>query len=250
MRKITVANQKGGVGKTDLCVNLAACLADLGAKVLLIDLDPQANTTSYITNKKFERTSKDLLLDASELKDIVVKTDYKNLDLVPSSRILALAEVRLANDVSMQFKLKKKLKGAVNKYDFVFIDTPPSLGTLTVNALTASDSVISPIQIGYFALDGVAQLLGTVDAIKKDINHKLAVDGFVLTMYDKRNKLSKDIEKMVRKAFKGKVFKTVIPVSVDLTKAPNKHKPIIHCNPKSKASKAYRKLAAEILAFK
>src|SRR3989344_320193 len=249
MQRITVANQKGGVGKTDLCVNLSTCLADLGAKVLLIDLDPKANSTSYLTSMKHKPLAKDLLLDGITIQDAAVKTDVKNIDLVPSGRHLASAEMQLVNDVGMQFKLKNKLK-ATKDYDFVFIDTPPSLSTLTINALTASDKVLVPIQIGYFALDGVTQLLSTIDAVKKEINPKLAVDGFVFTMYDRRHGLTGNIEKIVRGAFKGKVYKTTIPINVDLPKSTGKHTPIIYHKPKSKAAKAYKKLAAEFLAVK
>jgi len=245
---ITVANQKGGVGKTDVSVNLASALAKHGKKVLLIDLDPQANATTYLTDKKHKRTTSTLLLDAKmKIKDIEVPTSVENLTLLPGSPDLYAAQVELVNDVGMQFKLKKKLS-ALKGYDYVFIDTPPSLGLLTLNALTASTHVIVPVQVNYFAVDGLHKLMNTVEKVKEDINPDIQIGGFVLTMYDKRNKLSGEIEKLMRTSFGGKVFDNVIPVNVDLAISPNSHMPAILASADSRGACAYMNLAAEFLA--
>lgn len=244
---ITVANQKGGVGKTDLSVNLASSLARNGKKVLLIDLDPQANATTYLSSRKPKKTTSHLLLDAKvKMKDIEVPTGIENLSLAPGSTDLYAAQVELVNDVGMQFKLKKKLK-EIEGYDYMLIDTPPSLGLLTINALTASTHVIVPVQVNYFALDGLYKLLNTVDKLKEDINPDLEVRGFVLTMYDKRNKLSSVIERVMRTNFGGKVFENVIPVNVDLAISPNTHQPIILSSKESRGAYAYMSLAKEFL---
>lgn len=245
--KIAIANQKGGVGKTDLCVNLATSLANKNKKVLLIDLDPQANATDYLTSEKHEKTSYNLLAEEeTSINDVIRKTNIKNLDIIPSDTRLSAAQVMLANDVRMQFKLKRKI-GDLEEYDYVFIDTPPSLGLLTLNALTSADKVLIPIQVHYFAMEGVANLTRTMEAIKEDLNPWLKLGGVVLTMYDKRNKLSAEVKKMVEAAFKGKVFKTVIPVNVKLAEAPSHHKPIAHYASWSTGAKAYEKLAEEFM---
>ena len=195
---ITVANQKGGVGKTDLATNLSSCLAKRGKKVLLLDMDPQANATTYLSDKKHKKTTSHLLLDGKvKLHDAAVKTGIENLSIVPGSPELYSTQIELLNDVGMQFKLKKKLSDAKG-FDYVIIDTPPSLGLLTINALTASSHVIVPVQVNYLALDGMEKLLKTVEKIKEDINPELDLRGFVLTMYDKRNKLSHD-ERQIRR---------------------------------------------------
>jgi chromosome partitioning protein len=247
---ITVANQKGGVGKTDLAVNLSSFLAGMGKKVLLIDLDPQANSTDYLFSEKPDTNMKHLLLkDDMKMPDLVLQTQIENLSLAPSGQELNVAQAELMNDVGMQFKLKNKLKSARNRYDFIIIDTPPSLGVLTINALTASDQVIIPIQVHYFATDGVDKLLKTVEMVRKEINPKLDVRGFVLTMYDRRNKLSYKIERKIRESFGDKVFRTFIPVNVDLADAPSFHKPIMLHSRNSRGSYAYENLAREFLAL-
>ena len=248
---ITVANQKGGVGKTDLAVNLSSHLAFLGKKTLLIDLDPQANATDYLLpeKNKIKKTSADLLIsDKIRLQDVVLETQIKNLHIVPGHHSLNAAQVELMNDVGMQFRLKRKIR-KTKSYDYIIIDTPPSLGMLTVNALTASDHVLVPIQTHYFATDGVEKLMSTINAIKKEINPKIDVKGYVLTMYDKRNKLSSAIEKLVRKKFGEKVLKTHIPINVELTKAPIYHKPIILHSKSSRGAYAYMNLAKEFLSL-
>lgn len=245
---ITIANQKGGVGKTDLAVNLSSHLALLNKKTLLIDLDPQANATDYLLSKKPNSlTSADLLVkDNIKLVDVVWKTSLKNLFLVPASSNLNAAQVELMNDVGMQFRLKRKIRSSKG-FDFIIIDTPPSLGMLTINALTASDHVIVPVQTHYFATDGVESLLNTIKTMRKEINPKLQILGYVLTMYDKRNKLSACIERLIRKRFGEKVFKTCIPINVDLAVAPAYHRPISLHSKHSRGNYAYLNLTKEFL---
>lgn len=243
---ITVANQKGGVGKTDLCVNLASNLARSGKKVLVLDLDPQANATEYLSKAAFKRDSSNLLVDDDlRLRDVAMATGVDNLHLVPGSQGLSAAQVEIMNDPGMQFKLKRKLKS--HDYDYVLIDTPPSLGMLTVNALTASDSVIVPVQVHHLATKGVEHLMNTVSMIKKEINPKLSVRGYVLTMYDKRNNLTSRVEKQVRDAYGGDVFDTVIPINVDLAEAPGNNLPIMLYNKESRGAYAYQRLTEEFL---
>jgi chromosome partitioning protein len=245
---ITVANQKGGVGKTDLSVNLSACLAGRGRKVLLIDMDPQANATTYLSDKRHKLTTHDLLLrDDVSLEEIAVATGVENLSLAPGHQKLSAAQAELINDIGMQFKLKRKLKKLGKaSYDYVIIDTPPSLGVLTINALTTSDKVLVPVQVQHFAVEGMEKLVNTVDLVKREINPNLNIGGFVLTMYDKRHKLSKHIERGIREKYGNKVFRTVIPVNVELSRAPNAHKPITHYSKESRGAYAYRNLAKEV----
>jgi chromosome partitioning protein len=244
---VTVANQKGGVGKTDLATNLASCLAKKGKKVLLVDMDPQANATSYLTGEKHKKTTSHLLLDGKvKISDIAVPTKVENLFLAPGSPDLYATQVELLNDIGMQFKLKKKLSG-LSGFDYVLIDTPPSLGLLTVNALTASTHVMIPIQVNYFALDGMEKLLKTIDKVKEEINPGLSLRGMVLTMYDKRNNLSPEIERLVREKFGDKVFRTQIPVNVDLAMSPKNHEPIIVSSKDSRGAYAYLNLADEFM---
>jgi len=251
---IVIANQKGGVGKTDLTVNLSWQLASLGKSVLLIDMDPQANATDYLVapEKRITKTTTDLLLDESlRLEDAVIRTDKENLDVVPSDVGLSACQIKLANDINMQFKLKKKLKSIIegkHAYDYVLVDTPPSLGLLTVNSLTAATGVIIPIQTHYFAMEGVVQLQETIQKVKEDINPGLEIIGAVLTLYDRRTLISKDVATKVRNEFGGRVFSTVIPVNVRLAEAPSYHKSIFEYDPKCNGAKAYSELAQEILA--
>ena len=251
---IAVANQKGGVGKTDLTVNLSCQLASAGKRVMLIDLDPQANATDYLVGPEtqIKKTTADLLLeDDVSLGDVLIRGCRENLDVAPASGDLSACQIRLANDINMQFKLKKKLKELKEDgdYDFVVIDTPPSLGILTVNALTAANQVLIPVQSQYFAMDGVVQLLGTVHKIKEDINPGLGVLGAVLTLYDRRTLISRDVEAKVRNGFTdGTVFATVIPVNVRLAEAPSYHKSIFEYDSDCNGARAYGKLTEEILA--
>ncbi|HUI01549.1 MAG TPA: ParA family protein [Nitrososphaerales archaeon] len=253
-RVFAVANQKGGVGKTDLTVNLACQLASQGKRTLIIDLDPQANATDYVVppGTQAGKTSADLLLDDSvSLFDVVLSGIRENLDIVPSHQNLSACQIRLANDINMQFKLKKKLK-ALNEmsepYDFVFIDTPPSLGLLMVNTLTAATGVIIPVQTQYFAMDGVVNLLETVQKVREDINPGLKVFGIVLTMYDKRTLISREVAERVRDESGDRVFTTMIPINVRLAEAPSHHKSIFEYDPHSSGARAYTELAKEMLS--
>jgi chromosome partitioning protein len=253
-RIIAVANQKGGVGKTDLTVNLSCQLASAGRKVLLIDLDPQANATDYLVgpNTPIGKTTTDLLLeDDVSLSDVLIRNCRENLDVAPASGDLSACQIRLANDINMQFKLKKKLKEVKvdMEYDYIVIDTPPSLGILTINTLTAANQVLIPVQSGYFAMEGVVQLLETVRKVKEDINPGLEVLGAVLTLYDRRTLLSREVEAKVRNGFTdGTVFATVIPLNVRLAEAPSYHKSIIEYDSECNGAKAYGKLTEEILS--
>jgi chromosome partitioning protein len=252
---IAVANQKGGVGKTDLAVNLSFQLATAGKKVILIDVDPQANATDYLVGAEtpFQKTTADLLLDDSvSLEDVIIKECRKNLDVAPADGNLSACQIRLANDINMQFKLKKKLKALKeepHEYDFGIIDTPPSLGLLTVNALTAANQVLIPVQSQYFAMDGVVQLTETIRKIREDINPNLKILGAVLTLYDTRTILSREVEAKVRSGFtNGRVFTTVIPVNIRLAEAPSYHKSILEYDSECKGAKAYESLTGEILS--
>jgi chromosome partitioning protein len=250
---IAVANQKGGVGKTDLTVNICSQLASLGKRVLLIDMDPQANATTYLVSPDvpISKTTADLLLEESlALEDVVIRNCRENLDVVPSDVTLSACQIKLANDIGMQFKLKRKMKALVDGssfYDYVLIDTPPSLGLLTVNTLTAASRVIIPIQTQYLAMEGVVQLEETIQKVKEDINPGLGILGAVLTLYDRRTLISREVEAKVREGFSGRVFATVIPVNVRLAEAPSHHKSIFEYDPECNGAKAYRELAKEIL---
>jgi len=252
-RVFAVANQKGGVGKTDLVVNLACQLASQGKRTLIIDLDPQANATDYIVQPGAHagKTAAELLLDDSvNLNDVVMMGCRDNLDIVPSNQDLTSCQIRLANDINMQFKLKKKLRALSDgdaPYDYVFIDTPPSMGILMVNTLTAANGVIIPVQTHYFAMDGVVHLQETIRKVREDINPGLRVLGIVLTMYDRRTLISREVAERIREESSDRVFNTVIPINVRLAEAPSHHKSIFEYDPASTGAKAYRELAKEIL---
>jgi chromosome partitioning protein len=252
-RIIAIANQKGGVGKTDLAVNLSCQLASAGKKVLLIDMDPQANATDYLVSPDtfIDKSTADLLIDDSvSLENILIKNIRENLDIAPASGDLSACQIKLANDINMQFKLKKKLRDMKDDgdYDFVLIDTPPSLGIITVNTLTVSTDVLIPVQTQYFAMDGVVQLLETVRKIREDLNPELTVMGAVLTLYDGRTILSREVASRVRDQFsEGKVYSTMIPINVKLAEAPSYHKSILEYDSDCKGAQAYGALAQEIL---
>lgn len=246
-RVITVANQKGGVGKTDLVVNLSSLLARLGKHVLLIDFDPQANASYYLTEDEFTVSIADVLLDGIALDDVIVKTCIKGLDIAPASIGLSAAQLRLSSDVNMQFKLKKTLGAIKNHYDYILIDTPPSLGPLTINALTAADGILVPVQTHFFPMHGLADLLRTVDELREVINPNLRFYGIVLTMYDRRTSLAKEVQQVLTDRFNGKVFKTVIPVCIKLAEAPSHRKPITLYAPGNKIGKVYTQLTEEFL---
>ena len=245
---ISVANQKGGVGKTTTTVNLATILAKKGKKVLLIDTDPQGNATSGLgITKESELSVYDLLVGDTELNEVVQETSIKNLKVCPSNISLAGAEVELVSMMSREQRLRTKLDVAKDEYDYILIDCPPSLGLITLNAFTASNSVLIPVQCEYFALEGLGQLLNTVNLVKKHLNKDLEIEGALLTMYDARTNLSNQVVKEVKKYFENKVYKTVIPRNVRLSEAPSYGMPISVYDPKSKGAKAYEKFTKELL---
>ena len=248
---ISVANQKGGVGKTTTTVNLSTILAKKGKKVLLIDADPQGNATSGLgIEKEVEFSTYDILVNDTEIKQALQKTVIKNLLLCPSNMNLAGAEVELVSMMSREQRLKEKLEEIKDSFDYIFIDCPPSLGLLTINALTAANSIMIPIQCEYYALEGVGQLMNTVNLIKKQLNKNLYIEGVVLTMNDARTNLSNQVISEVKKYFKDNVYKTVIPRNVKLSEAPSYGMPITAYAPRSKGSKCYEKLANELLKSK
>ena len=245
---ISVANQKGGVGKTTTTVNLATILAKKGKKVLLIDTDPQGNATSGLgITKEVENSVYDILVREIEFEETVQDTAIKNLKICPSNISLAGAEVELVSMISREQRLKTKLDLIKDEYDYILIDCPPSLGLVTLNAFTASDSVLIPVQCEYFALEGLGQLLNTVNLVKKHLNKNLEIEGALLTMYDARTNLSNQVVKEVKKYFENKVYKTVIPRNVRLSEAPSYGMPISIYDPRSKGAKAYEKFAKELL---
>ena len=249
-KAIAIFNQKGGVGKTTTNINLAACLAKKGKKILVLDIDPQGNTTSGlgIEKKALKKSSYDLMIeDDINAEDVILKTGVDNLDIIPANVSLSGAEVELAIIRGREKRLKKALNQVKEKYDFIFIDCPPSLGLLTINSLTAVDSVLIPIQCEFYALEGVAQLMNTIEIVRKNLNEKLYVQGVILSMFDGRTNLSVQVVEEVKKYFREKVYKTVIPRNVRLAEAPIYGLPIIEYDPKSKGAEAYREFADEFL---
>ena len=245
---ISVANQKGGVGKTTTTVNLSTIIAKKGKKVLLIDADPQGNATSGLgVSKDVELSVYDILIGDTEFDETLQETAVKNLKVCPSNISLAGAEVQLVSMMSREQRLKTKLDKIKDQYDYILIDCPPSLGLVTLNAFTASDSVLIPVQCEYFALEGLGQLLNTVNLVKKHLNKNLEIEGALLTMYDARTNLSNQVVKEVKKYFEDKVYKTVIPRNVRLSEAPSYGMPITVYDPRSKGAKAYEKFAKELL---
>ena len=245
---ISVANQKGGVGKTTTTVNLASILARRGKKVLLIDADPQGNATSGLgIEKEVEFSTYDILVNDTEIQDALQDTMIKNLKVCPSDINLAGAEVELVSMMSREQRLNEKLNEAKNQFDHILIDCPPSLGLITLNAFTASNSVLIPVQCEYFALEGLGQLLNTINLVKKHLNKNIQIEGALLTMYDIRTNLSNQVVKEVKKYFNNKVYKTVIPRNVRLSEAPSYGMPITIYDSKSKGAKSYDKFVKEFL---
>ena len=246
---VSIVNQKGGVGKTTTAVNLASAIGISGKKVLLVDADPQGNTTSgYGINKKsVTKTTYELLIGEGTAEAAAVKTEYKNVDVVPSSMNLAAAEVDLIEVENRQNQLKMALASCRGKYDYIFIDCPPSLGLVTINALNASDTVLVPIQCEYFALEGLSQLIATVRQVKRLYNQTLEIEGIVLTMYDGRLNLTNQVVGEIKKYFADKLYKTAIPRAVRLSEAPSYGMPIQYYDKRSKGAAAYDDLAKEFL---
>ncbi len=245
---ISVANQKGGVGKTTTTVNLCAILAKKNKKVLLIDADPQGNATSGLgAEKDAEFSTYDILVSDVEIKDAIQDTIIKNLKICPANMNLAGAEVELVSMMSREQRLKEKLDLVKEEFDYIFIDCPPSLGLITLNSFTASNSVLIPIQCEYFALEGLGQLLNTINLVKKHLNKNIKIEGALLTMYDIRTNLSNQVVKEVKRYFENKVYKTVIPRNVRLSEAPSYGMPITEYDPRSKGAKSYMKFAKEFL---
>ena len=245
---IAIANQKGGVGKTTTTINLSTILAKKGKKVLLIDADPQGNATSGVgIDQEIKLSIYDVLIDETEIKEAIIKTQIKNLDVCPSNIDLAGAEVELVSMMSREQRLKEKLDIIKNEYDYIIIDCPPSLGLITLNAFTASDSVLIPVQCEYYALEGLGQLLNTVNLVKKHLNKNLEIEGALLTMFDSRTNLAKQVVDEVKKYFGDKVYKTVIPRNVKLSEAPSYGMPIILYDARSKGAKCYDKLGKELI---
>lgn len=248
-RVICIANQKGGVGKTTTSVNLAAALAHLGREVLIIDMDPQGNASSGLGIKRYESQDKNIyhvVIGEKTIQETIQTTQTSHLSVVPATPDLVGAEIELVDMPQREYRLKNALKDVLDDFDYIFIDCPPSLGLVTINALCAADSFMVPLQCEYYALEGLSQLLNTAGLIKKNLNQNLRIEGIVLTMFDKRNNLSHQVVSEIREHFGSKVFKSVIPRNVRLSEAPSHGKSIFGYDEKSIGAKRYAELASEL----
>ena len=251
-RTIAVANQKGGVGKTTTTINLSAALAEQGKKVLLVDLDPQGNATSGVgvDKRDLENTVYELFVSRTTLDECLLETDFLNLSVLPANINLSGAEIDLIDMENREYHLKDILQQIKDDYDFILIDCPPSLNMLTVNAMTAADTVLVPIQCEYYALEGLSQLIHTINLVKKRLNPHLQLEGVVFTMYDARTKLSMQVVENVKQTLKENIYNTIIPRSIKLAEAPSYGMPITAYAPTSPGADAYRLLAMEVIDHK
>ena len=248
-RTIAIANQKGGVGKSTTAINLSSCLGEMGQKVLTIDMDPQGNTTSGmgVEKNEVENTIYELLLGESKLEDCIIPLNFDNLSLIPSNVNLAGAEIELIGVEDKEFILKNAIDQVRDQYDFIIIDCPPSLNMLTINAMTTADTVLVPIQCEYYALEGLSQLMHTIELVQERLNPELEMEGVVFTMYDARTNLSLQVVENVKDSLDQNIYKTIIPRNVRLAEAPSYGMPITQYDPKSRGAEAYMDFAEEFL---
>ena len=249
VKVIAVANQKGGVGKTTTAVNLAACLAKEGRKVLLVDSDPQGNATSGLgfDKRDVRKCVYDNIINDVPMAETLKHTAYENLDVIPATIQLAGAEIELVSLMNREGRLKNALERVKHDYDYVIIDCPPSLGLLTINALTAASSVMIPVQCEFYALEGITMLMNTIQLVQRNLNPALKLEGVVMTMFDSRTNLAQDVVEEVKKYFKTKMYKTIVPRNVRLSEAPSHGMPVIDYDSKSKGAQVYLELAQEVI---
>lgn len=248
-RIIAIANQKGGVGKTTTAINLSACLAEKGKKVLAIDMDPQGNMTSGLGVDKdsIEKTVYDLIIGEVQIEEIICKEVLENLDVLPTNIDLSAAEIELIGIENKEYIIKNEVEKVKENYDFIIIDCPPSLSMLTINAMTTADSVLVPIQCEYYALEGLSQLIHTIELVKERLNSNLEIEGVVFTMYDARTNLSLQVVENVKDNLNQNIYKTIIPRNIRLAEAPSYGMPINQYDPKSSGAESYRLLADEVI---